>query len=272
MSENPAEQDHAGRAHEPARAAGGAGPGSSPPSAHSYSVIWMRPSARGRGPQPAHSRESIAAAAVRLADEHGFEAVSMRRIAAEIGAGTMSLYRYVPRKEDLVDLMIDQVSGEQLAPDPTGDARADLFEAARRQRALIHRHPWLVQALRTSPSPGPNSLRFMDGMLAILEGTGLAPGEKFEAIALLTGGVRSFVEFELLQQLREQQTGISAEQYQQAETAYMTSVVLSGDYPHLARVAMESAASGAGAELQPVIDSDALFERMLARTLDGVMG
>jgi len=271
VSENPAEQDRAGR--EPVHQGDGASPGAPPyPSAHSYSVIWMRPTARGRGPHPAHSRESIAAAAVRLADEHGFEAVSMRRIAAEIGAGTMSLYRYVPRKEDLVDLMIDQVSGEQPAPDPTGDVRADLFEAARRQRALIHRHPWLVQALRTAPSPGPNSLRFMDGMLAILEGTDLGPSEKLEAIALLTGGVRSFVEFELLQQLREQQSGISAEQYQQAETAYMTSVVLSGEYPHLARVAMENATTGAGAELQPVVNPDALFERMLARTLDGVMG
>src|SRR5437016_6689746 len=115
----------------------------------------MRPERPARGPQPSHSRDEIAAAAVAIADAEGIEAVSMRRVAAEIGAGTMSLYRYVPRKEDLVDLMIDQVSAEQLAPDPTGDVRADLVEAARRQRALIHRHPWLVQALRTTPSPGP---------------------------------------------------------------------------------------------------------------------
>jgi AcrR family transcriptional regulator len=194
----------------------------------------------------------------------------MRRIAAEIGAGTMSLYRYVPRKEDLLDLMVDQVSGEQDPPEPTGDVRADLREAARRHRALIHRHPWLVQALRTATSPGPNALRFMDRMLAILEGTALGPAEKFETIALITNSVRSFVEFELLQRLRVQRTGIGAEQQREAETAYMTSVMMSGDYPHLARVAAESAREGTSAQSRD--DPDSQFERLLGRTLDGVMG
>jgi AcrR family transcriptional regulator len=271
VSESPAAENSAERDGE--RPGGETPPQTAQPaggSPHSYSVIWMRPTGRGRGPQPTYSRESIAAAAVRLADEQGFDAVSMRRVAAEIGAGTMSLYRYVPSKEDLLDLMIDQVSGELRLPEATGDVRADLLEVLRRQRALIHEHLWLVQALRSAPSPGPNALRYMDWLLSVLEGTRLGATEKFETIALLNGSVRSFVEYELLQRLREQQSGISAEQQQQAEMTYLTSVVLSGDYPHLTRVAMASSAEAAGAHGRS--DPDTMFERLLERTLDGVMG
>lgn len=74
-------------------------------------VIWARPERAGRGPKPAFSRADIAAAAVRIADAEGFDAVSMRKVAAELGCGTMSLYNYVPRKEDLYELMLDAVSG-----------------------------------------------------------------------------------------------------------------------------------------------------------------
>src|SRR2546429_919999 len=90
-------------------------------------VVWTRPVRPLRGPQPAHSRADLVAAAVRVADAEGIAAVSMRRVAAEIGAGTMSLYRYVSRKDDLLDLMVDAALGEMDLPDaPSGDWRADL--------------------------------------------------------------------------------------------------------------------------------------------------
>ncbi|NUR05314.1 MAG: TetR/AcrR family transcriptional regulator, partial [Streptomyces sp.] len=75
-------------------------------------VIWARPERTGRGPKPAFTRADIAAAAVKVADEGGLDAVSMRHVAAELGCGTMSLYNYVPRKEDLYELMVDAISGE----------------------------------------------------------------------------------------------------------------------------------------------------------------
>src|SRR5580698_5990988 len=75
-------------------------------------VVWMLPDRPGRGPRPSHSREQIAAAAIRIADAEGLDAVTMRRLAAEIGCGTMTLYRYVPTKDHLLDLMIDVTEGE----------------------------------------------------------------------------------------------------------------------------------------------------------------
>jgi AcrR family transcriptional regulator len=236
------------------------------PASEPHTVIWQRPQTRGRGPRPAHTRESIAEAAVRLADEHGYEAISMRRIAAEVGSGTMSLYRYVPSKDDLLDLMIDQVVAEYDLPEaPSGDPRADLLDLARQGRALLHRHPWMVPAMSTVPSLGPNLLRHTDYVLGVLKATDLRPAEKFEAVALLSGGIRSFVEFELAQRLQEQRSGVSAQQRNQAQMAYLAAVVAEGRYPNLAEVAAESAA--AGDDPEAARDFDAMFERFIVRSL-----
>ena len=110
-------------------------------------VIWARPERTGRGPKPAFTRADIAAAAVRLADDGGLDAVSMRHVAAELGCGTMSLYNYVPRKEDLYELMVDAVSGEHELFEPTGDWRADMLRNARQTKALMHRHAWMVRLM-----------------------------------------------------------------------------------------------------------------------------
>lgn len=231
-----------------------------------HTVIWQRPPARGRGPQPAHTRESITAAAVRVADEHGYDAISMRRVAAEVGSGTMSLYRYVPSKEDLLDLMIDHVAGEYELPEaPSGDLRADLLDLARQGRAQLHRHPWLAPALGTIPSLGPNMLRYMDYLLAVLKATGLGPTEKFEAVALFSGGLRSFVEFELARRLQEQRSGVSAEQRNQAQMAYLGAVVAEGRYPNLTEVAVQSSAAGEDPQAEQNLDE--LFERFILRAL-----
>jgi AcrR family transcriptional regulator len=110
-------------------------------------VIWARPERAGRGPKPAYSRADIADAAVRIADAEGLDAVSMRRVAAELGCGTMSLYNYVPRKEDLYELMVDAVSGEHELWEPSGDWRADMVRAAHGTRGLMRRHPWLPRLM-----------------------------------------------------------------------------------------------------------------------------
>src|SRR5262245_65709076 len=94
-------------------------------------VIWARPERGTRGPKPAHSRDEVAAAGVRVADAAGLDAVTMRRVAAELGTGTTSLYRYVPSKEDLLDLMADAVLGEGEPPPRTREWRADRAAAAR---------------------------------------------------------------------------------------------------------------------------------------------
>ncbi len=136
-------------------------------------MVWTRPERAGKGPAPSHSRAEITAAAIALADSEGIDAVSMRRVAAKLGAGTGTLYRYLAGKDDLIDLMIDAVEGEDGGPAPlSGDWRQDLRAFARRARSIIHRHPWVAVLAAGRPTLGPNGLRLAEHTLDSDRGTG----------------------------------------------------------------------------------------------------
>src|SRR5579859_122812 len=118
--------------------------------------IWMRPERAAVGRPAQRSRAGITAAAVGIADREGLDAVSMRRVAAELGTGAASLYRYVQTREDLLDLMTDATGAEyQLAP-PSGDWLADLIAFGEQARAVFRRHRWLAGLAMTRPVIGPN--------------------------------------------------------------------------------------------------------------------
>ena len=87
----------------------------------SIELLWGIGGRGSRGPKPGMSARQIAAAAVEIADAEGLDAVSMRRVADHLGTGAMSLYRYIPGKAELLDLMVDQVSAEAV---PTAGAAA----------------------------------------------------------------------------------------------------------------------------------------------------
>ena len=152
--------------------------------------IWTRPGPGAR--KPRFSREQIAAAALAIADAEGFDAVSIRRVAAELGAGTMSLYRYISAKADLVALMDDAIMGESLIPGelPT-DWREALAMIARSTRAALLRHPWAVQALQgrgaaaQDGSFGPNGLRHFEQSLAALATAPLDTLAKFDLLTIV---------------------------------------------------------------------------------------
>jgi AcrR family transcriptional regulator len=159
-----------------------------------HTVVWARPERAAKGPAPSRSRAQIAAAAVALADAEGLEAVSMRRVAAELGIGAASLYRYVLRKDELYDLMVDLAEGEDGPPAPlTGDRRADLTAIAHRTRAVIHRHPWMATLAPGRPPYGPNSLVRAEHFLAALDGLGMDIDEMFTASEVLQAFVRGYV-------------------------------------------------------------------------------
>ena len=123
--------------------------------------IWARPEPPGRG---GLSRAEIVRVALKLADEEGIEAVSMRRLARELGSGAMSLYHYFESRDELLELLGETVTAEVLLPgDVPADWRAALKEIALRSRAAWLRHPWLlaaVQERRTAITP--NMLRHVE--------------------------------------------------------------------------------------------------------------
>ncbi|MCM2415009.1 MULTISPECIES: TetR/AcrR family transcriptional regulator [unclassified Streptomyces] len=222
-------------------------------------VIWARPERAGRGPRPAFSRADIAAAAVRIADADGLDAVSMRKVAAELGCGTMSLYNYVPRKEDLHELMLDAVSDGYEFAEPSGDWRADLLALAHQTRGMMHRHTWVPRLMSPVYGFSPNALRYLEYALSCLDGVEARFGEKMELIAMVNGVVTTYTANEIATAERSRSLPWSEEQEQAARTGYLISQIMTGKYPRMA--------AGFAEDSGP-IDLDGVFDRALARVLD----
>ncbi|MFD7713875.1 TetR/AcrR family transcriptional regulator [Streptomyces sp. NPDC059786] len=222
-------------------------------------VIWARPERAGRGPRPAYSRADIAAAAVRLADAQGLDGVSMRHVAAELGCGTMSLYNYVPRKEDLYELMVDAISAEHELWEPSGDWRADMLRVAHQTRALMHRHPWLPRLMSPVYGFSPHALRYLEHCLACLEPLDAPYSTRMELVAMLNGVVTTYVANELATAERSRSLPWSKEQENAVRIGYLGGQLATGAYPRLAAAFQEDAGP---------IDMEAVFARALDRVLD----
>jgi AcrR family transcriptional regulator len=132
--------------------------------------------AKRRPPQRQRlSREEIVDAAIAIADTEGADALSMRRIAQVLRAGTMSLYWHVSSKERLLDLMRDTLMSEVEVPEPSGNWRSDLRTFAISSRGMLRRHLWLMDFVGGRPPLGPTTMLVMDRALAILESTNAGP-------------------------------------------------------------------------------------------------
>lgn len=197
---------------------------------HDPVEVWRRPERSGVGPKPEHSREGIVSAAILIADQDGLGAVSIRRVAAGIGAGAASLYRYLKSHDELVELMIDAVSGEYDLS-PSGEpARNQLLNLARQGRAIMYRHPWLAPLLLTRPSMGPNSLRYLERALSALQAVDMPGPAKLQTVAMMTAITSAFVQNELAAATAT----ASDDGVAPARSQYVSEVLLSGDYPLLA--------------------------------------
>jgi AcrR family transcriptional regulator len=226
--------------------------------------IWELPEGGERGPKPRHSRAAIAAAAVALADAEGVDAVTMRRMAAELGMGTMSLYNYVPTKDHLVQLMIDQVGGEYRYPRrPPRDFRAAIVDLARQGRDITRRHPWLPRVMHRPPAMGPNAVRYVDYFLGLLAGSGLDTGTKMEVLGMINGFAISYGGMEAALAEERARTGITEQEQVAAQVAPLVSAAASGRYPNLA--------AALGAPAPPPRDAADIFESCVTRLIDGAL-
>jgi AcrR family transcriptional regulator len=224
--------------------------------------IWTRPERSARGPAPEHSRAEIAAAGVTLADARGLGAVTMRSAAAAIGTAPASLYRYVATRDELVELMADQVYGEMSYHEPgSGDPVADLLRLARQSRAIYHRHPWLLDVPATGTLPGPNAVAFIEHTLAALAAVDLTGPEKLVTVGLFSGVVRLFAQTEISQR----QAGQDAVQWQNALGGYLLQISAAGQHPYLAGALAAPPAGHSPAQEEP------LFDRAMTRILTGLL-
>jgi AcrR family transcriptional regulator len=149
-----------------------------------------RPSRRRRDPI---SKDAIVTAAIGLLDREGLAALSMRRLAEQLGTGAATLYWHVGSKDGLLDLVLDQVIGEFKVPDPDpGHWQDQLKQVARDQRAGSLRHPWVVRVSIGRIPMGPNALRYSERILAILRAGGIPPHLAVQGYLLLIATVNGF--------------------------------------------------------------------------------
>lgn len=224
-----------------------------------------RPGRRARGLEVA----DIVTAAIAVADDEGPEAVSMRRIARELDVGTMSLYWYVSSKEELHRLMLERVQAEALAPEPSGDWRADLRGYARAMRATLLRHPWAIDFLGMGPPSGPNDARNAERLMEAIDGLGL---DIVMALRVLTtfgtyvvGAVlREIQEIRWGESVAESTAGMTEDEVAQSVAEFGRRIRESGRYPHLVRI-LES-----GVDPDSPLTRDERFEFGVDCMLDGI--
>ncbi|MER6214479.1 TetR/AcrR family transcriptional regulator C-terminal domain-containing protein [Streptomyces sp. NPDC001674] len=162
----------------------------------SIALLWGEQAQPSRGPKPSLTASRIAEAAIAIADEEGLDAVSLARVAKEFDVTTMALYRYVPGKAELVDLMVDLAIGP---PVPVvgipGGWRPQLTEWARQCSAVYRRHPWILKATGMRRQlMGPHQLGWLDTALAALAGTGLSAAQRHDTFLLLVGHIRNIAQ------------------------------------------------------------------------------
>jgi AcrR family transcriptional regulator len=229
--------------------------------------IWARPEPGVR--RAGYTRDQIAKTALTIADSEGFDAVSMRRVASELGAGTMTLYHYVRNKDELIDLMDDAMMAEVIVPDDElpSNWREALAEIARRSRAVWERHAW-ARDQPQSVRIGPNGMRHFEQSMQAVSGTNLGWLDKVEIINMVDDYVAGYI-------LGQGEAGATTEELRERwvepMSRYLDIQLATGDFPNVQ--AMTDELGGTRAAINIFVDTigDAQhFERGLGRLLDGI--
>ncbi|MBP8531997.1 TetR/AcrR family transcriptional regulator [Streptomyces sp. MK37H] len=223
-------------------------------------VNWEKAAQPAKATRVDLSYEAIATVAIEVADAEGLDAVTMRKVAEHIGAGAMSLYRYVDSRDDLITLMADRVSAEAIAPPPTGDWRADLTEAAHRIRRVTLRHPWLARHTLKAEDFGPGTLAMTESTLALLDGHGPATGDMLDAWRTLLAFVQGHA-FAEARRAEARQRRAHRSETGAPGSSFLDKAAESGEYPLATRALRESP--------RPTDPRDD-FDRRLGYVLDGL--
>jgi AcrR family transcriptional regulator len=225
--------------------------------------VWERPEPTGRTAPAPLSRELIVRAAIAVADDDGLVAVSVRKIAAALGAGPMRLYRYVATKDELLELMVDAVYAEIMS---IGSIPSDWREGsralARRVRTAAGLHPWFVELLGGRPHQGPNALAYLEALFAVLD---TAPGVRnidwlMRAARTISAYIIGALRSEANEWRTELDTGMDKTQWQTANAPYLYRMIATGRFPHLENVIRDATHPPA----------DEIFEQGLDTVLDGI--
>ncbi|MFE3736779.1 TetR/AcrR family transcriptional regulator [Streptomyces sp. NPDC059134] len=226
--------------------------------------VWERPEPRPRAAPVALSREKIAATAVRLADAHGLDELSVRKLAKELGVGPMRLYDYVLNRSELLDLMVDVVHARIAGVGRHSTWRATVQAIAHATREAALEHEWFSDLLGGRPHLGPHALAVGEATAAALS---QAPGVRgIDDLQRAVGALNAFlvgaVRREVTERRTTRSTGTDEAAFQAGLGPYLTRMLNTGRYPTVARLVVD------GAHL----DAEETFDHNLATVLDGIAG
>ncbi len=229
-------------------------------------LLWDRAAAPKRGPKAKVSVSDLVSAAVVIADNEGLEAVTTRRVAEAVGISAMSFYTHIPSKAELLDLMMDAVSGEVLQDQPVfkpAEWRANLTRVATDYRKFYLAHPWVLQLATHRSVLGPNTFRSADSALSAIEGLGLTDLEMDRIITMVGDYVHGAVRNAAREKMVKAETGMTDEQWWHRVAPFLETLDYT-PYPVLARVG-QTAGETYGAH-----DPEGAFAFGLERMLDGL--
>lgn len=195
-------------------------------------LVWERPEPPSRPAPTPLSRASIVRAAIELADAEGLDAVSLRKVGAALGAGPMRLYGYLATKDELLDLMVDEVYGE-MEPQATNGRREALRVLANQLRDAARRHEWFADLLGGRPQFGPNALAHTEATLTAA-GAADHPVEAFRAVGAVTAYAIGAVRREVSESRAARVSGLDVNDWQRAMSPYLRRAFATGRYPTLA--------------------------------------
>lgn len=233
-----------------------------PHASRALELQWGEAVAASRGPKPALSRDQILRTAIALADRAGLAALSMRSVAEKLGFTTMSLYRHVPGRAELIELMRDLAIGEPPGAEVGGTWRERMTAWANASLELHKRHPWLLEMEIHGPPLGPNHLRWLDAGLAILLPLGLPERDLVALVTAIDSYVRGAAQFVVGMGRDPRRSRGSTADADRARARVFEAVMASPRYPVLGRLLASGALGGGTAE--------ETFEHGLGVVLDGV--
>jgi len=226
-------------------------------------LIWFREEPASR--RPAHTRADIARAALEIADTEGIDALSMRKVAQRLGAGTMTLYHYVRNKDELIALMSDAVMAEVVVPEDelSDDWRTALTQIAKRSHDAFSAHHWVFQKMSDDGVPGPNGMRHFEQSLQAVAGLGLDREQIFEVIGQVDDYVFGYSLREV-QEREEHEHGWSPE-----IVDFFKRELATGNYPLIHEFFGDDFEATFDEAMEFMAD-ESRFDRGLARLLDGI--
>lgn len=233
-------------------------------------LLWRYDDGASSGPRRGRKQrlsvDDVVDAAIRIADRDGLPGLSMRLLATDLGLGAMSLYTYVPGREELVALMLDRVLGRRKLPAPPDGLRERLALIARVHYEDCRRHPWMLEVSGLRAWVGPGASDRYEWQLSAIDGVGLDDIEMDQTVALLVGFSSSVAQAQERIRAEERTSGMTQADWWAANADELDVVMAGRDYPLAGRVG-----AAAGEAYQAATDPAREMEFGLARILDGLV-